>query len=150
RYRAREAVPALAEALRQAPRNTAVGYACVVALGVIGTPEAGPPLAEAATSGTPFIRENALRMLRRVPGPAAAAVGLGAVDAPERAVGREAVRLLASRSDTRAVPRLVGLTDGRHARVALSGLLRLRDPRAVATAMRVLAGAPDKATRHLA
>jgi HEAT repeat protein len=89
-------------------------------------------------------------MLRRVPGPAAAEVALVAVDDPNPAVRQEAVHLLASRGDARAVPRLIGLADSRHARVALSGLLRLRDPRAVATALHVLATAPDKTTRHLA
>jgi HEAT repeat protein len=150
RYRAREALPALADAMRRAPQNGALGYACAVALGVIGTPDAGPPLAQAATSHTPFVRETALRMLRRVPGPAAADVALVAVDDPNPAVRQEAVRLLASRGDARAVPRLIGLADSRHARIALSGLLRLRDPRAVATAIQILATAPDKTTRHLA
>ena len=150
RYRAREAIPTLADAVRRAPHNGTLGYACAVALGVIGTPAAGPPLAEAATSGTPLVRETALRMLRRVPGPASADVALVAVDDPDPAVRQEAVRLLACRGDARAVPRLIGLVDSRHARVALSGLLRLRDPRAVATALQVVATAPDKTTRHLA
>jgi HEAT repeat protein len=150
RYRAREAVPTLADALRRTPRNVALGFACAVALGVIGTADAGPPLAEAATSGAPLVRETALRMLRRVPGPAPAEVALIAVDDPDPAVRQEAVRLLASRGDARAVPRLIGLADGRHARIALSGLLRLRDPRAVPTALQVVATATDKTTRHLA
>jgi HEAT repeat protein len=150
RYRAREAVPVLADALRRASHNAALGYACAIALGVIGTADAGPPLAQAAASHTPFVREAALRMLRRVPGPTPADVALVAVDDPHPAVRQEAVRLLASRGDARAVPRLIGLADSRHAQVALSGLLRLRDPRAVATALQVLATAPDKTTRHLA
>jgi HEAT repeat protein len=150
RYRVREAVPVLADAMRRAPRDAALGHACAVALGVIGTPDAGPPLVEAATSANPFVRKIALRMLRRVPGTAPADVALVAVDDPDPAVRQEAVRLLASRGDGRAVPRLIGLADSRHARVALSGLLRLRDPRAVATALQILATAPDKTTRHLA
>jgi HEAT repeat protein len=65
-------------------------------------------------------------------------------------VRERAIRMLAARGDQRATPRLLVACDGPLAVVALRGLIRLADERAMPTLIRLLTTATDRPILHLA
>jgi HEAT repeat protein len=155
--RAREAVPDLAAALTEALGEAGGHFTaenCIVALGKIGgsDPAALSALHMASQDcrGYAGLWTVALPALAHFDDPQVTDIALEAADDLNPAVREQAIRLLAARGDARAVPRLLVACDGPLAAVALRGLIRLADERAVPTLVRVLATADDRQVLHLA
>ncbi|MGI5507121.1 HEAT repeat domain-containing protein [Lentzea sp. CA-135723] len=145
--RAAEAVGALCASARTA--ETPVQQ--IQALGRIGSPEAGPALADLAVAhAEPRVREEALLALGRTGGADVVAVAMAACDDPSVRVRNRAARVLARHADERAVTTLIRLCDTGNAAVAAAALARLGDPRAVPTLWHLFLHHHEKAARHAA
>jgi HEAT repeat protein len=123
---------------------------CIEALGKLADPAAVPALAAAARHRWAWIRSEALLALSKIDHPAVAQIALAASEDFDPAVRDRAVRILAARGGTEATARLLMFCDGPLAPVALRGLIRIGDERAVPSLIRVLLAAGDRRTRHLA
>jgi HEAT repeat protein len=148
--RARESVSDLARTAAEEMASLQVIHACIEAVGKIADPAAVAPLAAAACHRQPSVRAAALLALSRIDDPAVADVALAAAEDFDPDVRDFAVRLLAARADQRATARLLTYFDGPLAPVALKGLIRLADPRAVPALQRVFTTAPERRIRNLA
>ncbi|GLY46725.1 HEAT repeat domain-containing protein [Lentzea sp. NBRC 102530] len=120
------------------------------ALGSIGSPAAGPALAQLAGHAEAEVRVAALRALGRTGGADVTAVALAACDDPDVHVRYRAARVLAELGDERAVITLIRLCDTEHAAVAADALARIGDQRAVPTLWHLFNHHPERAARHAA
>ena len=155
--RARDAVPDLAAALADALGAAGGHYAaesCIVALGKMGGSDPAAlsalHMASQERRGYAFLQTGALTALAHFDDPRVTEIALQAADDPDPSVRDRAIRLLAARGDARATPRLLAACDGPLAAVALRGLTRLADERAVPTLVRVLTTAANRQVLHLA
>ncbi|MER5265728.1 HEAT repeat domain-containing protein [Actinosynnema sp. NPDC002837] len=146
--RVADATSPLIDALRtnDITQTTAV----LEALGKIGSDRAAPAIRPVLDHGQAFVREAALLALSRIGGPLVVPAALAATDDGDPAVRERAIRVLAEHGDQRAVGRLAAACDGRHVRVALTGLVRLADPRVARTLVDVLLRTTDRRARKLA
>ncbi|QQQ77828.1 HEAT repeat domain-containing protein [Saccharothrix sp. 6-C] len=138
--------------LVDALRTTDVTLAVTVlrALGRIGAEEAAPAVRSMLDHHDAEVREAALLALARIGGPLVVPAALTASDDGDPSVRGGAIRVLAAHGDQRAVGRLAAACDGRHVRVALTGLVRLADPRVAPTLVDVLVSTTDRPARKLA
>jgi HEAT repeat protein len=147
---AREAVSDLIRMAGEETVSLQAVHACIEALGKIAHPAAVAALAAAARQKQASVRVAALLALSQIDDPAVGDVALAAAEDFEPDVREVAVRLLAARADQRATARLLSFCDGPLAAVALKGLIRLADPRAVRVLQRVFTTAPERRIRDLA
>ena len=151
--RSGEAVPALIAALREelpgGPDIEAL-LACVKALGQIRDPAAIPAIGEACRHPRARVRDTALQALFWSEDPRVTEIALTAAEDFTQSVRHRAIGLLALRGDQRASARLLAACDGPLASVALRGLIRLADERAVPGLIDVLTSATDRRVLHLA
>jgi HEAT repeat protein len=147
---ARESAGDLAAALDADPGDVQVTVACIEALGKLADPAAVPALTGAARHHLALVRAAALLALSKIDHPDVSMVALATTDDFDPDVRERAVRVLAARGGPDATARLLAFCDGPHARVALRGLTRIADERAVPALIRVLQTAADKRTRQLA
>jgi HEAT repeat protein len=148
--RARDSVSDLAQMAGDETVNPQVIHACIEALGKIADPAAVAALAAAARHRQASVRAAALLALAQIDDEAAGDAALAAAEDFDPDVLESAVRLLAARADQRATARLLMFCDGPLAAVALKGLIRLADPRAVPALRRVFTTAPERRVRDLA
>ena len=151
--RSQEAAPAIAVALRAALADDGdpeVALACIRALGKIQDPVTIPALSEACRHRRYFIKDTALQALFWSDDPQVTDIALAAAGDFSPKVRDRAIRLLAARGDQRATTRLISACDGPLRPVALRGLIRLADERAIPALTRVLRTDTDQQTLHLA
>jgi HEAT repeat protein len=127
-----------------------VALACIKALGKIQDPAAIPALGEACRHRGSFIRDTALQALFWSDEPQVTEIALAAAEDFSPKVRDRAVRLLAARGDRRATSRLISACEGPLRPVALRGLIRLADERAVPALIRALRTGTDQQALHLA
>jgi HEAT repeat protein len=120
------------------------------ALGKIGSPESAPAVVAMLDRSSARVRERALRALSHIGGPMVVPAALTATDDGDPFVRRRAIRVLAKHGDHRALGRLAAACDGWHARIALTGLVRLADASVAPTLVDVLVTTTDRRTRKLA
>ncbi|MFD0202791.1 MULTISPECIES: HEAT repeat domain-containing protein [Saccharothrix] len=120
------------------------------ALGKIGSDQAASDVRSMLDHRSAPVREAALLALSRIGGPLLVPAALAATDDGDPTVRERAIRVLARHGDQRAVGRLAAACDGRHVRVALTGLLRLADPSVAPTLADVLLNTTDRRARKLA
>jgi HEAT repeat protein len=150
--RSRDAAPAIAAAMLAAMADNGdpeVALACIRALGKIQDPATIPALGEACRHRKYFIKDTALQTLFWSDDPQVTEIALAAAEDFSPKVRDRAIRLLAARGDQRATSRLVSACDGPLRPVALRGLIRLADERAVPALTRVLRTSTDLQTLHL-
>jgi HEAT repeat protein len=143
-----DATSALFDALHTADATQAMSI--LGALTKIGPDQASPAVQSMLDHPQAAVREAALLTLSRLGGPLAVPAALAATDDGDPAVRERAIRVLAEHGDHRAVGRLAAACDGRHVRVALTGLVRLADPSVAPTLLEVLVTTTDRRTRKLA
>jgi HEAT repeat protein len=149
--RARESAGDLAAALAGETADLYTRLMCIEALGKLADPAAGPALAAVAASHQPaWIRAEALLALAKTDYPEVAQVALAASEDFDPGVRDRAVRILAARGGPEATIRLLTFCDGPLAAVALRGLARIGDERAVPSLSQVFLAAGDRRIRHLA
>ncbi|MGH3252933.1 MAG: HEAT repeat domain-containing protein [Trebonia sp.] len=151
--RSRDGGPAIATALRAAlpdDGDPEVALACVRALAKIQDPATIPAVGEACRHRRYFIKDTALQALFWSDDPQVTDIALAAAGDFSPKVRDRAVRLLAARGDQRATTRLISACDGPLRHVALRGLIRLADERAVPALIRVLRTSTDQQALHLA
>lgn len=143
--RVEEATGALIDALG----TTDIAHTTIAlqALAKLGSAEAVPAIQSLLDHRQATVREAALLALSRIGGPQAVPA---ATDDVDPAVRERAIRVLAEHGDQRAVGRLAAACDGRHVRVALTGLVRLADPLVAPTLVDVLQNTTDRRSRKLA
>jgi HEAT repeat protein len=146
--RVAEATSELIDALREADDWQAMFV--LEALGKIGSLEAAPAIVAMLDRGSARVREGALLALSHIGGPLVVPAALTATDDGDPFVRQRAVRVLAKHGDHRALGRLAAACDGWHARIALTGLVRLADASVAATLVQVLVTTTDRRTRKLA
>ncbi|MEU4764544.1 HEAT repeat domain-containing protein [Actinosynnema sp. NPDC023794] len=143
-----EATDPLIDALH--PTDVAQTTAVLQALGKLGVDRAAPAVESMLAHRQAVVREAALLALARIGGPLVVPAALAATDDGDPAVRERAIRVLAAHGDQRAVGRLAAACDGRHVRVALTGLVRLAEPPVAPTLADVLQRTTDRRTRKLA
>jgi HEAT repeat protein len=148
--RARESAGDLAAALDDDLAGLQVTIACIEALGKLADPATVPALARAAGHHLAWVRASSLAALSKIDHPEVAQIALTATEDFDPDVRERAVRILAARGGREATARLLTFCDGPHARVALQGLIRIADERAVPALSRVFQAAADRRIRHLA
>jgi HEAT repeat protein len=151
--RARESVGDLLAVLaeeRPGPKDPRLSVTCIGALAKIADPAAVPALARACRHPMAWVRAAALEALARFDDPLLIETALEAVEDFDPDVRQQAVRLLALRGDRRATSRLLSACEGPLAAVALRGLIRLSDERAVPRLARLFYDTTDRRVRHLA
>ena len=148
--RAAETVGDLISALAQDPADVQFRFACIEALGKLADPAAVPVLAGQAGHRYPWVRVSALIALSRIDHPDVAAIALAATDDFDPDVRDRAIRVLAARGGQDATARLLAHCDGPLTPVALRGLARIGDERAVASLTRLFLSTQDRRVRHLA
>ena len=148
--RAGETAGDLITALAQDPADAQFRVACIEALGKLADPAAVPVLAAQAGHRYPQVRVTALIALARIDHPDVAAIALAAADDFDPDVRDRAIRVLAARGGREATTRLLASCDGPLAPVALRGLARIGDERAVASLTRLFLATADRRVRHLA
>lgn len=143
-----DATGALIDALHTAdvPQTTAV----LEALSKIGSEQAAPAIQSMLDHRQAAVREAALLALSRIGGPLVVPAAIAATDDGDPAVRERAIRVLAKHGDHRALGRLAASCDGRHVRVAVTGLVRLADPSVAPTLVEILLSTTDRRTRKLA
>ncbi|TCO45868.1 HEAT repeat domain-containing protein [Actinocrispum wychmicini] len=146
--RVAEATSALIDALREP--NIEQAKIVLEALGKIGSQQATPGIRAMLDHSCATVREAALLALARVGGPLVIPAALAATDDGDPTVRERAIRLLAKHGDHRAVGRLASACDGRHVRIALTGLVRLADASVVPTLVHTLLTTTDRQARKLA
>ncbi|PSL56466.1 HEAT repeat protein [Saccharothrix carnea] len=120
------------------------------ALDKIGSVQAAPDIRSMLDHRHGPVREAALLALSKIGGPLLVPAALAATDDGDPTVRERAIRVLAEHGDRRAVGRLAAACDGRHVRVALTGLVRLADPSVTPTLAEVLLTTTDRRARKLA
>ena len=148
--RAVETAGDLIAALARDPADVQFRVACIEALGKLADPAAVPVLAGQAGHRYPWVRVSALIALSWIDHPDVAAIALAATDDFDPDVRDRAIRVLAARGGQDATARLVAHCDGPLAPVALRGLARIGDERAVASLTRLFLTIQDRRVRHLA
>ena len=148
--RAAETAGDLISALAQDPADVQFRCACIEALGKLADPAAVPVLAGQDGHRYPWVRVSALIALSRIDHPDVGAIALAATDDFDPDVRERAIRLLAARGGQEATARLLAHCDGLLAPVALRGLARIGDERAVASLTRLFVSTQDRRVRHLA
>jgi HEAT repeat protein len=148
--RARESAADLAAVLGEDSLDLQVATACIEALGKIADPSAALALADAARHHQAWVRASALTALSKFDLPGVADAALAACEDFDPDVREKAVKLLAAQGDQRATARLLLFCDGQLAPVALKGLIRIADERAVPGLCRVFLNTGDRRIRHLA
>ena len=148
--RAGETAGDLIAALAQDPADVQFRVACIEALGKLADPAAVPVLAGQASHRYPWVRVSALIALSRIDHPDVAAIALAATDDFDPDVRSRAIRVLAARGGQDATARLLAHCDGPLAPVALRGLARIGDERAVASLTRLFLTTQNRRVRHLA
>jgi len=151
--RSRDAAPAIAATMRAALADDGdpeVALACIRALAKIQDAATVPALGEACRHQRYFIKDTALQALFWSDDPQVTEIALAAAEDFSPKVRDRAIRLLAARGDQRATARLISACDGPLRNVALRGLTRLADERAVPALARVLRTSTDRQTLHLA
>jgi HEAT repeat protein len=149
-WRARETVGDLVAALASDPADLQFRIACIEALGKIADPVAVPVLAAQAVHHLAWVRTSALLALSRISHPDVARIALDATEDFDPGVRDRAIRVLAALGGPEATARLLTLCAGPLAPVALRGLARIADERAVIVLTQVFLDAPDRRLRHLA
>lgn len=150
--RSRDAAPAIATAMLAALADKGdpeVALACVRALAKIQDPATVSALGEACRDRRYFIKDTALQALFWSDDPQVTEIAVAAAEDFSPKVRDRAVRLLAARGDQRATSRLISACDGPLRTIALRGLIRLADERAVPALTRVLRTSNDRQTLHL-
>jgi HEAT repeat protein len=148
--RARETAGDLIAALAEDPADVQFRVACIEALGKLADPAAVPVLAGQAGHRYPWVRVSALIALSRIDHPDVATIALAAADDFDPDVRDRAIRVLAARGGRDATARLLAFCDCPLAPVALQGLARIGDERAVASLTRLFLTTQDRRVRHLA
>ena len=148
--RAGETAGDLIAALAQDPADVQFRVACIEALGKLADPAAVPVLAGQASHRYPWVRVSALIALSRIDHPDVGAIALAATDDFDPDVRGRAIRVLAARGGQEATARLLAHCDGPLAPVALRGLARIGDERAVASLTRLFLTTQNRRVRHLA
>jgi HEAT repeat protein len=149
-FRARDSVGDLAAVLADDTADLQVRLACIEALGKLADPAAVPALATAARHRLAWVRSQALLALSKTDHPEVAQVALAASEDFDPGVRDRAVRVLAARGGPDATARLLMFCDGPLAPIALQGLARIADERAVPSLIQVFLTAGDRRIRHLA
>jgi HEAT repeat protein len=140
----------LIAALAQDPADADFRVACIEALGKLADPAAVHVLASQAGHRYPWVRVSALIALSRIDHPDVATIALAAADDFDPDVRDRAIRVLAASGGRDATARLLACCDGPLAPVALRGLARIGDERAVASLTRLFLTTQDRRVRHLA
>jgi len=148
--RARESAGDLAAALAGETGDLYTRLMCIEALGKLADPATGPALAAAAFHPPAWIQAEALLALAKTDYPEVAQIALAASEDFDPGVRDRAVRILAARGGPEATARLLTFCDGPLAAVALRGLARIGDERAVPSLSRVFLAAGDRRIRNLA
>jgi HEAT repeat protein len=148
--RARDTSGDLIAALAGDPADVQFRVACIEALGKLADPSAVPVLAAQAGHRYPGVRVSTLLALSRINHPDVAAIALAATDDFDPDVRDRAIRVLAARGDRDATARLLAFCDGPLAPVALRGLARIGDERAVASLTRLFLTTGNRRVRYLA
>jgi HEAT repeat protein len=151
--RSQDAAPAISAAMLAAIADNGdpeVALACIRALGKIQDPATIAALGEACRHRSYFIKDTALQALFWSGDPQVTEIALAAAEDFSPKVRDRAIRLLAARGDQRTTTRLISACDGPLRPVALRGLIRLADERAVPALTRVLRTSTDRQTLHLA
>jgi HEAT repeat protein len=150
--RSRDAAAAIAAAMLAAMADSGdpeVALACIRALGKIQDPATIPALGEACRHRRYFIKDTALQALFWSDDQRITEIALAAAEDLSPKVRDRAIRLLAAHGDQRATTRLISVCDGPLRPVALRGLIRLADERAVPALTRVLRTSTDHQTLRL-
>jgi HEAT repeat protein len=145
----RPSVRTSAVAISRASSDPEVALACIRALAKIQDPATVPALGEASRHQRYFIKDTALQALFWSDDPQVTEIALAAAEDFSPKVRDRAIRLLAARGDQRATARLISACDGPLRNVALRGLTRLADERAVPALARVLRTSTDRQTLRL-
>jgi HEAT repeat protein len=145
-----EAVPDLVSLIERSDVGAWVAGQAVEALGKLAVAEASPALAAVAERDDPTLRTAALRALAMVDPGRAEEAALRATQDFHPEVRELAIRILSRIGTTKSTAALAAACDGTLVDVALKGLTRLGDPRAMPTVRNVFLTATERRRLHLA